>query len=217
MLIVYAVPPSLYCAKLRILLRHKGLAWDEKPPPGGYGSDRYKEIVPSGNLPALVDGDLTLGDSEVIAEYLEQKRPTPSMLPSDPVARARVRELSRFHDTRLEPELRTLFGQIAPTGRDRALMERQAQAISPRLSQLGRLLGAEPRSPASTLQLGDCGYPITFAWLDALTPRLGLDVQWTPPVLGYRKWLRDQSAVAQELADYLPKLNAWIDSASQSG
>ena len=70
MLSVYAIPVSLYCAKLRILLRHKGLEWEEVPPPGGYGSDEYKRVAPSGNLPALRDGDLLLGDSEAIAEYL---------------------------------------------------------------------------------------------------------------------------------------------------
>ena len=48
MLKVYAIPVSLYCAKLRIVLRHKGLAWEEVPPPGGYGSEDYKQVVPSG-------------------------------------------------------------------------------------------------------------------------------------------------------------------------
>ena len=72
MLRVYSIPVSLYCAKLRILLRHKGLDWEEVMPPGCYGSDEYKRIVPSGNLPALVDNDLMLGDSEAIAEYLQR-------------------------------------------------------------------------------------------------------------------------------------------------
>ena len=60
MLKVYAVPISLYCAKLRILLRHKSLDWQEELPPGGYGSAAYREVVPSGNLPALVDGALLI-------------------------------------------------------------------------------------------------------------------------------------------------------------
>ena len=68
MLTVFTVPVSLYCAKLRIVLRHKKLEWREELPPGGYGSDAYKQIVPSGNLPALRDGDLLIADSEAIAE-----------------------------------------------------------------------------------------------------------------------------------------------------
>ena len=60
MLTVYTIPVSLYCAKLRITLRFKALEWHEIPPPGGYGSAEYKTVVPSGNLPALRDGDLLL-------------------------------------------------------------------------------------------------------------------------------------------------------------
>jgi glutathione S-transferase/maleylpyruvate isomerase len=47
MLRIYAIPVSLYCAKLRILLRHKGLTWEEVPPPGGFGSAEYRATVPA--------------------------------------------------------------------------------------------------------------------------------------------------------------------------
>ena len=36
MLTVYSIPPSLYSAKLRILLRHKQLEWTEALPPLGF-------------------------------------------------------------------------------------------------------------------------------------------------------------------------------------
>ena len=61
------------------------------------------------NLPTLLDGDLLIADSEAIAEYIEEAYPTPPILPTELGARAKVRELSRFHDTRLEPEIRKLF------------------------------------------------------------------------------------------------------------
>jgi hypothetical protein len=40
MLTPYASPVSLYCAKLRILLRHKQAQWREVSPEGGYNSPR---------------------------------------------------------------------------------------------------------------------------------------------------------------------------------
>ena len=43
-------------------MRNKGLEWEELLPPGGYGSAEYKAIVPSGNLPALIDNGFTLAD-----------------------------------------------------------------------------------------------------------------------------------------------------------
>jgi glutathione S-transferase len=209
-LTVYAIPPSLYCAKLRILLRHKGLAWQEIPPPGGYGSAEYKEIVASGNLPALRDGDLLLADSEAIAEYLEETHPQPAMLPADAAGRARVRELSRFHDTRLEPELRRLFAHIAPAFQDEAVAARQSQALTARLGQLGLML--ETRGQGGALTLADCGYPVTFTWLDLLAPMLGLEIAWPAPVVAYREALARHPAVAAELASYRPILAAWLRS-----
>jgi len=209
MLQVYAIPVSLYCAKLRILLRHKGLTWDEVPPPGGYGSDEYKTHVPSGNLPALLDGDVLIADSEAIAEYLEEKFPEPSMLPSDIAVRAKVRELSRFHDTRLEPAVRALFPYmpgraVAPDG----FLESQSAENSARIGQLARML---PETWPNGLMLCDCGFPITLAWLDELAPRMGFALDLPQEIQAYRDRLKSFPAVADELVDYTPKLIEFLD------
>ena len=208
MLTLYAIPPSLYCAKLRIVLRHKNLAWREIPPPGGYGSAAYKEVVPSGNLPALIDGDLLIADGEAIAEYLEERHPEPPLLPRDPASRAKMRERSRFHDTRLEPALRALFGAIEPDRRDAALNARQSAILSEKLGQLAQMLEA---GPDLAFGLGDCGYPISFTWIDALTPPLSLVVEWPGPVAAYRARIEAEPAVAAELAASGPILRGWVD------
>jgi glutathione S-transferase len=211
MLTVYTLPISLYCAKLRILLRRKNLDWQEVPPPGGYGSDEYKVIVPSGNLPAIIDGDLLIADSEAIAEYLNEKHPDPPMLPIEAAQRARARERSRFHDTRLEPELRKLFPHIAPRRRDPALAETQSRKISERLDQFATMLGDGGSKLDGMLTLGDCGFPITFTWIEALGPVLGLAVEWPETVVTYRNSLSAHAAVATELAEYRPKLAEWLE------
>lgn len=210
MLQIFSIPHSLYCAKLRILLRHKGLVWEEPPPPGGYGSDEYKTVVPSGNLPALVDGDLVIADSEAIAEYLEEVHPLPTMLPGAAAERAHARGLSRFHDTRLEPALRLLFPYLpgrasAPEG----VLTAGADKVSERLAQLARMLGPEA---GSVLTLGDCGYPITFAWLDGMAPRMGFEIEWPDEVVAYRQALVRHPSVADELADYVPKIEDFLGS-----
>jgi len=216
MLTVYTLPISLYCAKLRILLRRKDLDWHEVPPPGGYGSDEYKAIVPSGNLPAIVDGDLLIADSEAIAEYLNEKHPDPPMLPIEAAPRARARERSRFHDTRLEPELRKLFPHIAPQQRDPALTETQSRKISERLDQFATMLGDYGSKLDDMLTLGDCGFPITFTWIEALGPVLGLAVEWPETVVNYRNSLSAHAAVATELAEYRPKLAEWLEGSGRA-
>ena len=208
---LYAIPVSLYCAKTRILLRHKGLEWTEIPPPGGYGSDEYKTVVPSGNLPALRDGDLLLSDSEAIAEYLNERFPEPAALPADVAKRAKARERSRFHDTRLEPALRELFpylpGRAPPP---EGFTATQSARLSALLGQLGRMLEDTPEAGA-TLTLAECGYPITLAWLDAMTPLMDLQIEWPERVLEYRARTEAIPAIADELTDYRPKLSAFLN------
>ncbi len=206
MLTLYNVPVSIYGAKLHVLLRHKELAFEELAPPGGYGSDAYKQVVPSGNVPAMIDGDLLLADSEAIAEYLEEKHPEPAMLPVGLAERALARQLSRFHDTRLEPELRVLFPVIKPDKRDAAVAAKQSGAISARLAQLARLVTATEQP----LSIGDCGFPVTCLWFDALTEPLGLDIAWPPEVRAYLARLAAFPAVAAELAAYGPVVREWI-------
>jgi len=211
MLTVYTIPVSLYCAKLRIALRFKGLEWREIPPPGGYGSAEYKTIVPSGNLPALRHGDLQLCDSEVIAEYLNDLFPDPPMLAADPASRATQRDRGRFHDTLLEPAIRALFGNLpgraAPAD---GFLTAQSGAIQARLDQLAGLLALASEA-GTVLSLGDCGYPITLVWLDELIERMRLDVSLPDPLVGYRQRVEAHPAVATEIEDYRPKLAAFVD------
>ena len=209
MLKIYAIPVSLYCAKLRIVLRHKGVQWEEVPPPGGYGSAEYKAIVPSGNLPALDDGDLLLTDSEAIAEYLNETQPWPAMLPSEVTLRAKSRALGRFHDTRLEPELRRIFGQIRPDTRDADVVGRAGDAISGHLSVLAKLL-VDADLPRDQLYLCDCGFAVTFEWLASFEKHVGLVLNWPDEVRQYRMDLARLPSIAAEYADYLPKLEAYM-------
>ena len=210
MLTIYAIPVSLYCAKLRILLRHKGLVWQELPPPGGYGSSDYKKIISSGNLPALQDGDLLLGDSEAIAEYLEEKYPEPATLPSDLESRAKVRERSRFHDPRLEPVLRSIFPFLPPALADEAFIKAQSNSLNERLAQLACLLADDTANAGKELTLADCGFAISFTWIEALTPVFALAIEWPDSVIRYRRDISRLPAVAAELKEYSPRLAAWL-------
>ena len=210
MLELYSVPVSLYCAKTRILLRFKGLEWTELPPPGGYGASEYKTIVPSGNLPALRDGDLVVADSEAIAEYIEDRYPDPPALPGTVEARAKCRERSRFHDTRWEPALRTLFPYIpsrapAPDG----FIDQASERLSTLLGQFAAMLRETPDA-GSTLTLAECGYPVTFAWIDGMTPVMGLSLDWPAPVLEYRARVMALPAVAAEMDTYQTQIPAFL-------
>ncbi|MCB1343416.1 MAG: glutathione S-transferase family protein [Pseudooceanicola sp.] len=206
-MLLYAIPPSLYCAKLRIVLRAKGLEWREERPPGGYGSEEYKRVVPSGNLPALVEDGFLLADGEAIAEYLEERFPAPPLMPVDLRDRARMRERSRFHDTRLEPAVRRLFPHIALAGRDDTVVARTVREIDVRLAQFARMVTDD-----LAFGLGDCGWPITLLWIELLGPRMGFSVVLPAEVAAYRERVEQVPWVAAELASYLPAVEAYLAS-----
>lgn len=204
-MLIYTTDHSLYCAKLRILLRHKMLSFAEAPPPGGGGSAEYLSLVPSGNIPALVDGDLTLTDSEAIAEYLEEKYPDIPMLPDTLVARARSRERSRFADTRLEPALRLTFPHVDPKRRDAAAIAIAQAQITLRLQALGIML-QRSELPRDRLWMGDPGTIVTLEWIALFEGTVLPPLDWPEAVRTYRADMLKHQAVATEFAAYRPAM-----------
>lgn len=107
---LYQLPYSHNCAKVRITLLEKGLAFEAPElPPGFTRSPEFLALNPLGKVPFLQDGPVALGESEVIVEYLEDRYRDPSLLPADIAERAESRWLSRYHDLYLGPQLSTLF------------------------------------------------------------------------------------------------------------
>lgn len=203
-MILYASAESLYACKVRLALRAKGVAYEQRPRPAD-----YERIVPARTIPAIDDHGFVLAESEAILEYLEETRPTPAMLPGDARARAVQRMLGRFHDTRLEPALRLTFPLVGRTGR-KALAEPAAQ-ISARLAQLAAMNRPAPLHGGASLGLADCGFAPCFAWIEALSEAFGFCVDWPPGLRPYRAALSDAPPVAAEMVDYRPAMQAWID------
>jgi len=212
MLTIYSVPVAVYCAKLRIMLRHKGIAFTELPPPGGYGSDEYRAIVPSGNLPAMIHDGFMLSDSEAIAEYLDEAFADVPMLPDTVKLRAKAREFSRSHDTRLEPSVRAIYPQVAYATRDANAVRAGGALISKHLSSLALLLAQNPLD-TDQLWLCDCGFAVTFAWIKAFEDALDLPVTWPKVVADYDARLQSFGVVADELAAYRPAMDAYLEKA----
>jgi glutathione S-transferase/RNA polymerase-associated protein len=104
-MILYDHPLSPYAQKCKIALREKGLAF-EAPLPGGLGAGgaqgAFIDANPRAEVPALVDGEVSVFDSTVILEYLEDAYPEPPMLPKGAAERARVRMLEEVMDTHFE-------------------------------------------------------------------------------------------------------------------
>ena len=83
--------------RVRIALALKGLAVDHRPVHLVKGEQllpAYAERNPSRLVPLLSDGEVQIGQSLAIIEYLDETHPLPPLLPPDPAGRARVRGLA---------------------------------------------------------------------------------------------------------------------------
>ncbi|MEI9996212.1 MAG: glutathione S-transferase family protein [Rhizomicrobium sp.] len=104
--IVYEHPLSPYAQKVKIALDEKGVPYDAKMPSAigsGQPDTEFLKANPRGEVPALIDGETRIFDSTIILEYIEDKWPTPALLPRTPAARATARTIEDVMDTHFEP------------------------------------------------------------------------------------------------------------------
>lgn len=85
--------------RVRIVLLLKGIPFERVPVPFDYGqglppTQTYRSLNPQAMVPSIAEGDFVLWQSLAIAEYLEERHPTPPLLPADARGRARVRCLA---------------------------------------------------------------------------------------------------------------------------
>lgn len=117
---LYAGPLSLFSRKIEIALREKGLAFEREmvafDQTVGYAPKHPGVLAlnPKGQVPVLIDGELSLYDSTVILEYLEDAYPHPALFPDGAAARARCRMLDVFADEVMLVPLRTLMHRTGP-------------------------------------------------------------------------------------------------------
>lgn len=125
MLQLYTYFRSSASYRVRIALHLKGLPFESVPvhlvrDGGQQHSAAYQRINPAALVPALVDGDHAVTQSLAILEYLEETHPSPALLPSDALGRARVRALAQTIACEIHPlnNLRVLQYLQGPLGLD---------------------------------------------------------------------------------------------------
>ena len=92
---------SPYVRKVLACLELKGLAYEIDPITPFMGDDRFTALSPLRRVPVLIDDRVTLGDSSVICQYLEDRYPSPALYPADVADRARARWLEEYADSRM--------------------------------------------------------------------------------------------------------------------
>jgi glutathione S-transferase/RNA polymerase-associated protein len=207
-MIVYEHPFSPYAQKVKIALREKAVPFEARIPDGmGTGhAPALDRLNPRGEVPALVDGDETIFDSTIILEYLEDRFPTPALLPAAPADRARARMIEDICDTHYEAinwgltEIR--FFKRGDPALGEQLCARAAEQTAHMQTWLEQALGNRD------WLVGDA-----FGWADiaALPPVLASTIFGLAPASGSRlaSWydrVRARPSVSQTIAEAMAAL-----------
>ena len=192
---LYWHPFSLFPRRVRVALREKGIAHEEvivDLPGGALREPAFRRLNPFGQVPVLEDDGVVIYESLAILEYLEERHPTPALLPRDPGGRAQARQLMLAAGDYLAlPFKRWLTRLFTPEASwNRADQEAAVAEIAAHLDVLEGVLGQREYLVGDAFGLADVAYvpmvcelatcqlgelvaprPAVQAWVDRLRAR----------------------------------------------
>lgn len=205
---LYHFPLSPYCRKVRLSLAEKRIEvelletryWEKAP--------EFLRRNPAGKVPILnIDGK-TLTESGPINEYLEERYPTPPLMPTSPDGRYEVRRLVNWFDDKFHNEVtanlvyervnKKVSGQGYP---DSAKIKAGAKAIKYHLDYMGWLLDMRRWLAGDAMTLADFAAAAHLSSLDYIS-----DVDWDRNA-NVREWyskIKSRPAFRSILADHVP-------------
>lgn len=162
-LTVYGAPLSPFVRKVRLCLLEKALEYQLEIVMPFTPPDWYLQLNPLGRIPAFKDGDLSLADSSVIIQYLEEAYPdTTRLYGSNAAERGQIRWLEKYADYEMAPL--TTFGvfrnRILKPSAGQPCNEQSVQSalhekLPPHLDYLEQQLGADDYFVGHQLSMAD--------------------------------------------------------------
>ena len=164
---LFSRPTDIHSHRTRLVLAEKNINIEISNVPGPDLPEDLMDLNPYHTVPTLVDRDLTLYDSRVIVEYLDERFPHPPLMPVDPVTRAQFR-LALF---RIETDWYSI-AEEAESSFDGKLGTKARKMLRESILQSMELFGARPYFLSEDFSLVDC----TIAPLLWRLPVYGIDL-----------------------------------------
>ena len=206
---LYSWDISPYAARVRMQIYAKGLtdiATEQTP---FFLTQKFYEDRPLSRIPSLeIDGD-AIPESAVIAEYLEEIYPEPSLLGSTPRQNAHIRTLARIGDVylintafMLASLTRTLAAK-APAGVDSIVALLSGQLASS-IGTLDRMIGRDGFACFGRITLADCALVPALAYVQHMLLNRGLadPIAANANVAAYQAAIQGQEPAARILAEF---------------
>ena len=157
MLTLCGFSTSNYYNKVKLALLEKGIPFAEEMVLTGSTDEAVLAGTPLAKVPFIRTEHGALCESQVINDYLEAAYPAVPLLPADPFAAAKVRELCAFIDLHLELVARELYGQ-AFFGRtvSEPAQARARKLLVKNIAGFQRLARFAPYVAGDSYTLADC-------------------------------------------------------------
>jgi glutathione S-transferase len=145
---VIGLPGSNYVWAVRLALAEKGVAHESVSAPPH--SPAATAVHPLGRIPVLRHGDIAIGESRAIIDYVDRAFDGPLLTPADTQARLRDDVWTSIVTTSIEPLLvrQYLFAYMFPGtpdgAPDRARIEGLLEEVQSALNALERFIEEEP-------------------------------------------------------------------------
>lgn len=115
MLKIFGTPISVHTRKAIVVAIAKNLPYEVVPVvpviPGN-PPPNWRELSPTGRIPALTDGEFQLADSAAICAYLDRLQPNPPIYPAEARAYAQAVSLEQYAGTLFSEVVRPLFHEV---------------------------------------------------------------------------------------------------------
>lgn len=148
---------SNYYNKVKLILLEKGMPFQEEAVMTHSHEEAVLSCSPLAKIPFIRTEQGSLCESQVIAEYLEAIQPQPALLPADPFAAAKVRELTTFIELHLELVARELYPQAFFGGQvSEGTQKRARKLLEKNVEGFKRLARFSPYVAGEHFTLADC-------------------------------------------------------------
>ena len=205
---LFHVPLSPFCRKVRLSLAEKKIEverveeryWEQDPD--------FMRRNPAGKVPVLQLDGIIMSESAAICEYIEETRPEPSLMPSDPVQRLEVRRLVSWFDDKFHHEVTSKLlyervnKKVTKQGYpDSKNVKAGAKAIKYHLDYMAWLLDHRRWLAGDVMTLADFAAAAHLSSLDYIS-----DVDWnrSDTVKDWYAKIKSRPAFRRILADQVP-------------
>jgi glutathione S-transferase len=205
MLTLCGFPASNYYNKVKLALLEKNAPFVEEDVKTGLTDEAVLSASPLAKIPFIRTPQGNLCESEAIVEYIEAAYPNPPLLPADPFAAAKVRELCIYIELHVVLVTRELYYQAFFGGAvNEATQARVRKQLEKNIPALKRLLKFGPYAAGDAFTLADCAAFASLPLVGMATKTVyGEDLLLAHGVdyKGYVKFVSERPSAQKVLAD----------------